>query len=45
MFSDEIIGILEKYKNDIAEETSNINLCIEKIKCELNSVNSVISEK
>ena len=45
MFSDEIIGILEKYKNDIAEETSNINLSIEKIKCELNSVNSVISEK
>lgn len=45
MFPDEIIDILEKYKNDIAEETSNINLSIEKIKCELNSVNSVISEK
>ena len=45
MFPDEIIDILEKYKNDIAEETLNINLSIEKIKCELNSVNSVISEK
>ena len=45
MLPTEIITILSKYQNEVAEEISNINLAIEKIASELKSVSSVLVDE
>lgn len=42
MLTNEIVEILQKYQGQVAEEISNINLAIEKIKDELNSTSLVL---
>lgn len=42
MLPDDIIDVLQKYQNDIAEEISVINLSIERISDALSTVNSVL---
>ena len=45
MLPEEIVNILSKYQNEVAEEISNINLAIEKISNEINSVSSVLMDE
>lgn len=42
MLSEEIVKIIQKYQNQVAEEISNINLSIDKIKSELDSISRVL---
>lgn len=45
MLPKDIIDILSKYQNEVAEEISSINLAIEKINSQLNTVNVVLMEE
>lgn len=45
MLPEEIVNILSKYQNEVAEEISNINLAIKKINDELNSISYVLIDE
>lgn len=45
MFTKEIIEIIQKYQDIAAEEISNINISIDKIKHELKSISGVLMDE
>lgn len=42
MFPEEIVEIIQKYQNQVSEEISNINLSVDKIKDELDSISMIL---
>lgn len=45
MFTKEIIEIIQKYQDIVAEEISNINISIDKIKHKLKSMSGVLMDE
>lgn len=42
MLPKEVVDVLLKYESEVAEEISNINLAVNKIKCQLKTVSSIL---
>ena len=42
MLPKEVVDVLLKYESEVAEEISNINLAVDKIKCQLKTVSSIL---